>query len=58
MSVQFNVNQSAMGDITVQGGVIVDMTQSPTASILIGNDAGEAAQSDPNTNSYAPAPVP
>ena len=58
MSVQFNVNQSAMGDITVQGGVIVDMTQSPTASILIGHDVGEAVQSDPNTNSYAPAPVP
>lgn len=58
MSVQFNVNKSAMGDITVQGGVIVDMTQSPTASILIGHDLGEAVQSDPNTNSYAPAPVP
>lgn len=58
MSIQFNVNQSNMGDITVQGGVIVDTTQSPTASILIGNDVGEAVQSDPNTNSYAPAPVP
>lgn len=47
-----------MGDITVQGGVIVDTTQSPTASILIGHDIGETVQSDPNTNSYAPAPVP
>lgn len=58
MSIQFNVNQSPMGDITVQGGVIVDTTQSPTASILIGHDVGESVQSDPNTNSYAPAPVP
>lgn len=47
-----------MGDVTVQGGVIIDTTQSPTASILIGHDVGEAVQSDPNTNSYYPAPVP
>lgn len=58
MSIQFNVNQSAMGDITVQGGVIIDTTQSPTASILIGHDLGESIQSDPETNSYAPAQVP
>jgi hypothetical protein len=58
MSLQFNVNKSLMGDVTVQGGVIIDTTQSPTASILIGHDAGEAVQSDPNTNSYSPAPVP
>jgi hypothetical protein len=58
MSLQFNVNKSPLGDITVQGGVIIDTTQSPTASILIGNDVGEAIQSDPSTNSYATAPVP
>jgi hypothetical protein len=58
MSLQFNVNKSLMGDVTVQGGVIIDTTQSPTASILIGHDVGEAVQSDPNTNSYSPAPAP
>ena len=58
MSIQFNVDKSLMGDVTVQGGVIIDTTQSPTASILIGHDVGEAVQSDPSTNSYAPAPVP
>ena len=58
MSIQFNLNKSPMGDITIQGGVIVDTTQSPTASILIGHDIGEAVQLDPDTNSYTPAPVP
>jgi len=58
MSLQFNVNKSLMGDVTVQGGVIIDTTQSPTASILIDHDVGEAVQSDPNTNSYSPAPIP